>query len=316
MSPANLAKPIPRSVRYVKLGEKGRWWRASRDGGELHGGWGAVPDEMIASRDYEAIEAFLRELWGDKRGATQDVNMLFTMLKEPSRHVWITFEDGYLWWCTVTDQVTVNPDRSDPSIGHFWLKCVRPWSNASIGGRTLEMANLPGSVTATAGYRATACEPTAAAQVLRLVLDEVDPEVTKAHDARREFEVAVGALVRRLGHKDFELLVDLVLARSGWARVAKLGGATEGIDVEVENPATGEIAFVQVKSVAQQGVLDDYVGRFQERRGRYQRMIFAVHSTRVPLEAPADAAVQVWDVTDIARLTVRLGLSDWVSSRI
>ncbi len=242
--------------------------------------------------------------------------MLFALLDRPSRHVWITFEEGYLWWCTVRDDLTISPTGSTASAGHFWLTCQRPWNNKSIGGRTLEMANLPGGVTATAGYRATTCEPTAAAQILRLITDEVDPEVFHAQRALRDYQAAVASIVRRLGHKDFELLVDLLLSRSGWARVAKLGGATEGIDVEVENPATGEIAFVQVKSAASQSVLDDYVQRFSSRRERYHRMIFAVHSTRAALVPPSDVPVQVWNVEDIARLAVRLGLAEWVSSRV
>ena len=59
-----------------------------------------------------------------------------------------------------------------------------------------------------------------------------------------------------------KLLVDLILSRSGWTRTARLGGVTEGIDVEVENAAIGEVAFVQVKSTADPSVLDDYVARF------------------------------------------------------
>jgi hypothetical protein len=151
---------------------------------------------------------------------------------------------------------------------------------------------------------------------LRIIFDEIDPEVMRAREARGEFEAAVGALVRRLREKDFELLVDLLLARSGWVRVAKLGGATEGIDIEVENPATGEVAFVQVKSSANQRVLDDYVARFRDRRDRYDRMIFAVHSTRTDLELPGDIPLQVWALPDIARLAVRLGLADWIASRV
>ena len=51
------------------------------------------------------------------------------------------------------------------------------------------------------------------------------------------------------------MLVDLILSRSGWARLAKLGGTTEGIDIEAENASAGEIAFVQVKSSATQATL-------------------------------------------------------------
>jgi hypothetical protein len=91
---------------------------------------------------------------------------------------------------------------------------------------------------------------------------------------------------------------------------------TEGIDIEVENLAIGETAFVQVKSVASQDGLDDYVDRFAERRERYQRMIFAVHTPRGALKAPPDQPIQVWAGEHIAKLVVRLGLGDWVANRI
>jgi hypothetical protein len=88
------------------------------------------------------------------------------------------------------------------------------------------------------------------------------------------------------------------------------------VDVECENLAIGEIAFVQVKSAAGQGVLDDYAERFQQRRDRYQRMIFAVHTKRGVLTPPGDPHIQLWDGERIAMLVVKLGLADWVASRI
>ena len=87
--------------------------------------------------------------------------------------------------------------------------------------------------------------------------------------------------------------------------------------VEAENPAVGEIAFVQVKSSANQRTLDDYVERFNQRRDFYARMIFAVHSPKGTLTVPADeAAVQLWTADRVARLAVRLGLGEWVESRL
>lgn len=111
------------------------------------------------------------------------------------------------------------------------------------------------------------------------------------------------------------MLVDLILSRSGWARLAKLGGTTEGIDIEAENASAGEIAFVQVKSSATQATLDDYVLRFNERRDCYERMIFAVHSPSGDIMSPGPR-VQVWDGKQIARLVVKLGLGDWVATRL
>ena len=89
--------------------------------------------------------------------------------------------------------------------------------------------------------------------------NEPEKDAAAALDARVAYQAAVGRMVARLRPKDLEALADLVLARSGWAHVAKLGGATEGIGVEVGNPATAKVAFVQVESEARQAELDDYV---------------------------------------------------------
>jgi hypothetical protein len=77
-----------------------------------------------------------------------------------------------------------------------------------------------------------------------------------------------------------------------------------------------EIAFVQVKSSAAQGVLDEYVKQFKDQRDRYARMIFAVHSPIGELTAPADLPVQLWACDRVAALVVYTGLGEWVESRL
>lgn len=312
---AVILDPIPNTVRYVKNGEGGRWWPTAKTRSEIHLGWRSVPHELLRAGDLPAIRALIQGQYGEKPGATQDVNMLFALLDHPSSHLWVTFEEGCLWWCTVQDGIQTNDD-GEAGSGHFWLTCDRPWTNRSVGGRHLAVANLPGVITTTAGFRGTVCEPRGWREILRIIRDEEDEDAAAASQARSAYEAAVAKLVARLRERDFELLVDLILARSGWVRLAKLGGTTEGIDVEVENVATSEIAFVQVKSVAGQGVLDDYVRRFRERRERYQRMIFAVHTPRGGLETPPGEPVQVWTGDHIAKLVVRLGLGEWVASRL
>jgi hypothetical protein len=116
--------------------------------------------------------------------------------------------------------------------------------------------------------------------------------------------------------EDFEQLVDLILARTGWIRISKLGGTREGIDIEVENLAANEIAFVQVKSSAAQAVLDDYIRRFETQRERYARMIFAVHSPKSRLTYPAHLPVQLWTCEKLPLLAVRLGLGEWVENKL
>ena len=136
-----------------------------------------------------------------------------------------------------------------------------------------------------------------------------------ATQARETYVAAVAKLVKLLHDRDFELLIDLILARTGWTRLAELGGVIEGIDIEAENVAAKEIAFVQVKSKAGQSLLDGYIQEFQKRRERYHRMIFAVHTSIGTLKPPAGEPVQVWCLYRIAQLSVQLGLGDWIVNR-
>jgi hypothetical protein len=221
-----------------------------------------------------------------------------------------------MWWCTVLDGAKVNPRGESHEKGNFWLACERLWSNRSIKGKLLAISDLPGTVTTTGGFKGTVCRPKDWQAVLRIIQDDKDPEAAAAANARRGYERAVRTIVKRLSPKDFEELIDLILARTGWVRISTLGKTREGIDVEVENLTANEIAFVQVKSSATQGVLDDYIGRFKKRRDFYARMIFAVHSPSGELMSPADLPVALWTGDRVAELVVRLGLGEWVESRL
>jgi Restriction endonuclease len=142
------------------------------------------------------------------------------------------------------------------------------------------MTNPPGIITAAAGFRGTVCEPAGSEEILRVIRNEEDEDARLAAFAREGYESAVGKLIARLRERDFELLIDLILSRTGFPRLAELGRTREGLDIEAQNATSREIVFVQVKSWATQAVLDDYVSRFQERRDRYDRMIFAVLAAR------------------------------------
>ena len=308
---------LPVSVRYLKNGRKGQWWPAAKLNKQLHVGWSNIPTVFLMKPDYDKIGQHFKDQYGVKNGATQDFNALRDLLDNPSKHVWMTFEDGCMWWCTVRDGVTINPSGETSDKGNFWLECDRPWSNHSLQGKLLAFADLPGTVTTTSGFKGTVCTPKDWQAIIRIIQDQKDPDAAKALAARHEYEQAIQTMVKRLSPKDFEQLIDHVLARTGWARVSTVGKSREGIDVEAENLALGEMAFVQVKSSANQKVLDDYVARFKARQEFYARMIFAVHSPIGTLTPPADLPkVQLWTVDRVSQLAVRLGLGEWIESRL
>jgi hypothetical protein len=298
---------------YIKNGRGGEWWPIAKKQNQIHAGWKRLPPESIVGSGIPEIKKLYWRLYPKKtnKGRTADLNALLALLDRPSQHVWITIQDGYLWWCTVHDRAR-STKRDDTSRGHFWLDCKRRWSNRSLKGKLLSTEDLPGIVTKVGGFQGTVCKPKAWNEVLRIIQDQADPKALKAQRARSAYADAMQGLIQDLNPYDFEHVIDLILNRSGWERLSKRGGIQEGIDLDVENKAIGEHAFVQVKSEAGQAVLQKYCDRFQKNRQRYKRMIFAVHSPLGELRPPPNPAIQVWTSDKIAELVVRLGLGERV----
>lgn len=298
---------------YIKNGRGGEWWPIAKKQNQIHCGWKRLPPESITQGDISEIQKLYWRLYPKRtnKGRTADLNALISLLDRPSQHIWVTIQDGYLWWCTVHDRAQSNK-RDDPSRGHFWLSCNRRWSNRSINGKLLSTEDLPGTVTKVAGFKATVCKPNAWKEILRIIKDQVDPKALKVQRTRSAYEEAIKALIQDLNPYDFEHLIDLILNRSGWERLSKRGSIQEGIDLGVENRAIGEHAFVQVKSEAGQAVFQKYCERFKRNRQRYKRMIFAVHTLRGEIRPPANPAIQIWTSGKIAELVVRLGLGERV----
>jgi hypothetical protein len=116
--------------------------------------------------------------------------------------------------------------------------------------------------------------------------------------------------------RDFETLIDIIFARSGWHRMSALGGSQKTVDLEIEQPTTDEIAAVQVKSSATQKTLDEYVQRVDDAE-RFDRFFFVCHSPKGEIVAPVDRdEVHVWAGRDLAAIVLKMGLLDWVLEKV
>ena len=109
--------------------------------------------------------------------------------------------------------------------------------------------------------------------------------------------------------QDFELLVELVFAGSGWRRVSATGGTQKTIDLELVMPLTDETAFVQVKSRTDQAQFDDYLERFAARSD--DRMFYVYH-TAAKEPRNKDNSVTVIGPDRLAELVLEAGLFDWL----
>ena len=188
------------SVRYVKngkgaQGKGGQWWKAAKESNQVHAGWRELSPEYIVHPDFAKIENLVGLEISDPGARKRDFNALRQLLDTPSRHLWITFEAGDLWWCTVKDRAVPNPNGATDKAGHFWLECDRPWSNYSLEGkRQLVMTEPPGTVIAAAGFRATVCEPKGWQEILRIIRNEEDADARAARHAREAYQDAVAKL--------------------------------------------------------------------------------------------------------------------------
>lgn len=304
----------PPPVRYIKLGPGGAWAKRSLEHGEIHFGHREVAHEVAATRDKAAIMSLLTA--SERRSPVKAADFAREVLDfytlGPDA-IWITFEGGYLWWARAEPEV-IPTERSD-TTGSRFRRTIGPWRKTDELGRDLRENALSTRLTKVGAYRQTLCRVEAEGYLLRKIAGEEEPIVAKALAVRADLVASAADLIAALHWRDFETLVDLILARGGWHRVSTLGGTMKDADLIVEQAVTGETALVQVKSAASQAVLDEYVAIF-DGNGTWSRLIFVCHSPRGALEAPPDRPeVIVWTRHGLAETAIGNGLFDWLIGR-
>ena len=309
---ASVSPVPPPPVRYIKLGPGNRWAARALQQGELHLGHDEVPHELALRDDAEAV---IRHLVGQGRSPTKAKDFArevadFYQLGPDA--VWITFAKGKLWWAHADTGVEWIGEGTDH--GTRIRRTLGPWRDTDARGNQLLTSQLSSRLTKVAAYRQTICAVEAAPYLLRKLAGENEPAVERAQAALSAAVVAAEDLIGLLHWSDFETLVEMFLSRGGWHRMSALGGTQQDVDMVAEQPTTGERAFVQVKSSATQGVLDDYIRRF-DANPTYTRMFFACHNARGKLTAPDQDKVTLWTRRTLAEATLRHGLLDWLIAR-
>lgn len=148
--------------------------------------------------------------------------------------------------------------------------------------------------------------------MLRRINGVEEPMAEKSAAVRSSVIDVLAEALGNLHWKDFETLIDVIFARSGWHRTSALGGAQKTVDLEIEQATTGEKAAVQVKSAASRKTLDHYIQRIHDAE-RFDRFFFICHSPKGKLAPPEDRPdIHVWTGKELAATVLRVGLLDWV----
>ncbi len=310
---------LPQTLRYVRCGRGESWLEANLSRNEIHFGWNEIPHDVLERKNRQELETEIAKKVSDKEYKSESARktVISNSLREvmdalnPERFTWVTVANNKLYWCTAKPEIVFN--SASKSEGHFFAYCDRPWSDLSLKGDVLEMKTLPKSVTVMSRYQGTICEPKNAVSIWRAINGEIDPMIAQFEEARANYKQVLRYMIERLHPSDLEDLVDLLFARGGWSRLAKVGGTEKDWDLQTEFPERDESAVVQVKVEAGQGELNNYEQRFIA-DGRFDTLYFIVARPHSELIV-RNETTRVWTSQFLADLVEKRGLSDWLAGR-
>ncbi len=165
------------------------------------------------------------------------------------------------------------------------------------------------------GYQGTICKVDRAAYLVRRIRGEGNPLDLPPTALQTDMRDLATAMIRELHWQEFETFIDLIFMRGGWRPVSPLGKTMPDVDLLVDQPLTGERAWVQIKSRSTQAELVDDINRFKK-DGSCKRFFFACHSPAGVLAAPSvDGNLKVLVGTALADLALEVGLFGWLVER-
>ncbi|MGI9506250.1 MAG: hypothetical protein ACR2RE_24685 [Geminicoccaceae bacterium] len=293
---------------FIKLGRNGCWEEECLRDGILRFGYFEASHNACLEGNWNAVRQAMLDLRGNQGTATSDTNQIKRFYQLDEMSLFITFCNGQMYWCRPQGPVTYDPSSERKARG-----TVDGWHSSSLAGRPLSIENLSGNLLKVQRFQGTiCCLNDHLKYISRKLNDKTLPEVSAALAAERDLEVAIIGLMRLLTWQDFELLVDLVFAESGWRRIGVVGRTQKTVDLELLQPITNERAFVQIKSCTRINELQDYIDTFTSAE-RYDRMFFVWHTGAIDLDI---LGVTLIGPKRLAHLVQTSGLATWLREKV
>lgn len=305
-----MLKIAPTAARYIKLGAGNSWFDRCLAEGLVALGSHEIPHDVCVEQRWSEVQALFEANGRGPAKAKDFTRQLIDFYTLGEDCLWITFAHKRLWWGFA--EADVEP-RHESGFGRRVRRIIGGWRDTDIQGSPLEIDSLSTRLTQLAAYQQTLCGVRAMDYLVNRINRDKEPFIAAAERARDDLIAAAETMIPTLHWADFELMVDLIFAASGWRRVSEVGGSKQAdTDLILEQAATGEKAFVQIKSKTSRKVFGDYVERFR-RAETFDRMFFAYHSPVTAFTAPEiGRPTHVWDRTMLAEKTIQAGLFDWL----
>lgn len=297
-------------IRYIKLGEGGCWEKSCiEEDNTIRFGYEGKHEECLAG-NWDAVKEYWLSNRNNLGAAARDVNQIRDFYELSENEIWVTFYKRKMYWCRASKDVIELEDGT--RIRHV----IGSWSCKDVKGDSLTIENIDGRVTQVQGFRGTVCSVNLPEYVLRKINGETQPEVEVAKKNLEDLKVSMANLISGLWWKDFELLIDLIFAKSGWQRVSVLGKTEKDIDLDLYSPITNRKAFVQIKSSTNISEIRSCIDTYKA-HNQYNEMYMAFHTFNgdIRLIEESDPSVHLLDISKIAELVIHTGLINWLITK-
>jgi hypothetical protein len=294
----------PSKVQYIKLGSKGDWEdECIKTTQTIRIGFREVDHSTCLAGKWDDVRKTYEQLTTPGK-ATEYANQIRTFYESDALTLWVTFHENQMWWCFADEKITQLPDGSKTR------NAIEQWRGADIFEKSLTLDSLSGKLTQVRGFRGTICQIKEHKYAVDRINGRQSPMLTAALEAKQSLQESLLPLIQNLTWGDFEILVDLVFAQSGWQRVGVLGKTEKDWDLDLIAPVTGERALVQVKSRSDAKEFRKYVDEFRQLK-EHNRLFFIAHS--MSGGSPSDEpSVRFIGPEQLAELVVNAGLSAWL----
>jgi hypothetical protein len=298
-------------VYYLKLGRGGEWADDSMAHGRARIGWKSTPLAQINAGEWSAIKKALQATSKTMGAGTMDANALERCCRSTDADVWVTFHDSKLWWGRLKN----GPIKEDATSKY--REVLDGWRDSSLKNDPLLANQIPGRISQLQGFRATICRVRDRDALLTLLSGERSTEFLALAESKNALIVKTAHAIKTLHWRDFELLVDLVFRQSGWRRVSAVGEKMKSVDIELEDPITGDQYQVQVKSRATKEVASKCKEEISA--SAFRKYYLVVHTADPELLGATDLNDDEFEVIlteRLAGMVVDGGLTGWLLDKI
>lgn len=324
-----LKEDKPLNVKFIRLGSGGDRFGECKTNSTMYFGFGTNQmldkcNSIQLNENY--IESQLVEKGYKKiKDTMRQIKLYF---KDEGNTLWITTANRTIYFGFTTGEKAFLKNINGTNETYKAMQFG--WINEDESGAVLNISGLNGGITKTLAYQSTICnfDDKYAKLLVNRILNIPSKEKIETKAKYNILAEAVETLIKQFSPEDLELLVELIISRSGLKRIGVAGKNEEFIDFEFEHPITKDIYIVQVKSKTNRKEFKEYIAKYDSyfsdnkqcefiyafHTGKQLHLQEEVYHWRANQKNEKDKLKEIalWDSNKLAQLTVDSGLADWV----